>query len=73
LTTTDLKIVSPYNTYTHTGLPPTPICSPGVLALQAAADPANSNYLFYMTDKNGITHYAATYAKHQANIDKYGL
>lgn len=73
LTTTDLKIVSPYNTYTNPGLPPTPICSPGILALQAAADPAKTNYLFYMTDRNGITHYAATYAQHQANINKYGL
>lgn len=73
LTTSDLKIASAYNTYTNTGLPPTPICSPGVLALQAAADPAQSNYLFYMTDKNGITHFAATYAQHQANIEKYGL
>lgn len=69
----DLKISSAYNTYTHQGLPPGPICNPGVAALQAAAHPAKTNYTFYVTDKNGINHYASTYKEHLANIKQYGL
>ncbi|CAN5162786.1 endolytic transglycosylase MltG [soil metagenome] len=73
LTYADLKINSPYNTYTNTGLPPAPICSPGIESIKAAAAPASTNYLYYITDKNGINHYAKTNAEHEANIRKYGL
>lgn len=65
--------LSVYNTYTHAGLPPTPISNPGLASLQAAANPASTNYLFYMTDKNGINHYAKTLDEQEANIAKYGL
>ncbi len=64
---------SAYNTYTHGGLPPTPISNPGLASLQAAANPATSDYLFYITDKNGINHYAKTLDEQEANIQKYGL
>jgi UPF0755 protein len=64
---------SPYNTYTHAGLPPTPISNPGLAALQAAISPASTDYLYYITDKNGVNHYAKTLAQHEANISKYGL
>ena len=73
LTYDDLKINSTFNTYTNTGLPPTPICNPGIKSIQAAANPANTNYLYYITDKNGVNHYAATLDQHNANIRKYGL
>lgn len=73
LSLSDLKVSSPYNTYTNPGLPPGPIASPGLKALQAAANPANTNYLYYITDRNGINHYAKTNAEHEANIRKYGL
>ncbi len=73
LTLDDLKINSPYNTYKNTGLPPTPISNPGLPALEAAANPASTNYLYYISDKNGINHYAKTLAEHNANIKKYGL
>jgi UPF0755 protein len=73
LTVTDLKIDSPYNTYIVTGLPPGPIASPGLAVLKAAANPADTDYIFYITDKNGENHYAKTNAQHNANIKKYGL
>lgn len=67
----DLKVSSPYNTYTHTGLPPGPIDNPGLDSLTAVIYPTVSNYLYYLTDKNGVMHYATTYAEHLANIAKY--
>ncbi len=69
----DLKIDSPYNTYKLTGLPPTPISNPGVHTLQAAANPPNTEYLYYITDKKGHNHYAKTLAEHEANKRKYGI
>ena len=67
----DLKVDSPYNTYTHTGLPPGPINNPGLDSLKAAITPIKTNYLYYLTDKNGVMHYATTYAEHQSNQRKY--
>ena len=67
----DLKVDSPYNTYTHTGLPPTPICNPGSDALLAVMQPTKTNYLYYLTDTHGVMHYATTYAGHQVNQRKY--
>ena len=48
LTYDDLKVQSPYNTYLHTGLPPTPIASPGLASIQAALAPADGNWLYYL-------------------------
>lgn len=67
----DLKVDSLYNTYLHTGLPPGPINNPGLDALDAALHPTKTDYLYYLTDKNGVMHYATTYAGHQANRKKY--
>jgi len=67
----DLKVDSPYNTYTHTGLPPTPINNPGLESINATLHPTKTNYLYYLTDGNGVIHYAATFAGHQANQQKY--
>lgn len=71
LTYNDLKINSPYNTYTHTGLPPGPISNPGIDAIKAALNPANTNYMYYISDKSGKIHPATTIEGHQANIKKY--
>ncbi len=68
---TDLKTDSPYNTYLHTGLPPGPIDNPGLDSLEAAADPAKTDYLYYLTGADGRMHYATTYAGHQANLKRY--
>lgn len=73
LTLNDLKINSLYNTYLRAGLPPGPIASPGLKALQAAANPADTNYIYYITDKNGVNRYGSTLDQHNANISKYGL
>ncbi len=57
LTNSDLQIDSPYNTYTHTTLPPTPIGNPGLASMQAAAHPANVDYLYYVAKPNGCGHF----------------
>lgn len=73
LSAQDLKLDSSYNTYLVAGLPPTPISNPGLASLEAALNPAKSDYLYYITDGNGVNHYAKTFEQHQANIEKYGL
>lgn len=71
LTMKDLTTPSPYNTYVNKGLPPTPIGSPSLDSLTAAVDPIESKYLYFLADKNGVTHYCATYACQLANKAKY--
>ncbi len=71
LTPDDLKIDSPYNTYTNRGLPPTPIGNPGIEAIKAVLNPTPSQYVFYITDNEGVFHYAVTYDEHKENIAKY--
>jgi UPF0755 protein len=67
----DVNIDSPYNTRRYGGLPPGPICSPGLSALDAVVHPAATDYLFFLTGKDGKTYYGKTYAEHQANIAKH--
>ena len=67
----ELKSDSNYNTYTHVGLPPGPICNPGVAAMQAALHPAKTNYLYFVADPTGATKFAATLAEHNANVAAY--
>jgi len=71
LTSADLAIKSPYNTRRVQGLPPTPICNPGLSALKAAANPASSNYLYYLHDKDGNVHFAETLDEHNQNVVEY--
>lgn len=71
LTVDDLKLDTPYNTRLNSGLPPTPICNPGETALYAVIHPAKSNYLYYLSDKNGKLHFARTLEQHNENIKKY--
>jgi UPF0755 protein len=72
LTSQDLKINSPYNTRINVGLPPAPISNPGLSALQASMNPANTNYLYYCSDKTGHLHFSETLQGHNDNIVKYG-
>ncbi len=67
----DLTVDSPYNTYKNKGLPPGPINNPGSAAIDAALHPTKSNYLFYLTGRDGVTRYAATYAEHIRNQERY--
>jgi UPF0755 protein len=67
----ELQSDSPYNTYTHAGLPPGPICNPGVAALKAALHPTRTDYLYFVADANGATKFSATLAEHNANVAAY--
>lgn len=71
LTYADLKVDSPYNTYTNRGLPPGPIGNPGLTSIEAALNPSTTDYLYYLHDEDGTIHYAKTYEEHKQNISKY--
>jgi UPF0755 protein len=71
ITYADLKLDSPYNTYRHQGLPPTPIANPGEASLLAAFNPKASDYLYYVYKGNGHHAFAKTLAQQNANIAKY--
>ena len=60
----DLEIDSPYNTYKHSGLPPTPISNPGIASLTAVLYPARSNYLYFVSKGDGSHHFSKTAAEH---------
>lgn len=62
---------SPYNTRIHTGLPPGPIATPGLSALQAVASPSQGDYLFFVSGDDGVTHFARTQEEHSANTAQY--
>ncbi len=66
----DLQIDSPYNTYQHAGLPPTPIANPGQPSLLAALHPAKTDDLYYVYCGNGHHVFAKTLAEHQANVER---
>lgn len=68
----DLKIDSPYNTYRVVGLPPGPICSPGLSSVQAALQPEKHDYLYYVLGATGKNHvFAKTFAEHKINVAHY--
>lgn len=72
LTESDFKIESPYNTYLNKGLPPGPIGSPGLDAIQAAMNPLESDYWFYLSDpKTKKTIFSRTLDEHSRNRVKY--
>lgn len=71
LTFEDLKISSAYNTYKNPGLPPGPICNPGLDAIRAITNYKQSDYLYYLTDEAGVMHYSTTLEGHNANVEKY--
>lgn len=64
----DLALNSPYNTYRFPGLPPGPIGNPGQSALQAALHPANSQFLYFVSDGNGHHRFARTLEEHNRNV-----
>lgn len=64
----DLEVDSPYNTYKNAGLPPRPICVPGVEAWAGAFDPEDNDYLYYVADKQGFHLFSKTYNEHVKNI-----
>jgi len=71
LTLADLKIDSPYNSYLYKGLPPTPVCNPGLDSILAAINPIKTNYLYFLSDQAGEIHYAKTFSEHLKNKELY--
>jgi UPF0755 protein len=71
LTKKDLWFESPYNTYRHKGLPPGPISSVSLASLKAAVHPLKSDYLYFVSKKDGTHAFAKTYKQHLININKY--
>ena len=67
----DLQYDSPYNTYKNKGLPPGPICNPGMAALKAAMAPVETENLYFVADANGRTKFSPTLAGHVANVESY--
>ena len=74
LTQADLDKDTPYNLRMHEGLPPTPICNPGLASIRAALEPADTNYYFYALGKDGVHHFFKTYREHVnfVNSSQYG-
>jgi len=66
------QIDSPYNTYLYPGLPPGPICNPGLASIQAVIDPAETNYMFLYHKGDGSHAFAETYEEHLENQRRYG-
>ncbi|MDD4297394.1 MAG: endolytic transglycosylase MltG [Ruminiclostridium sp.] len=69
----DWEIDSPYNTYKHEGLPPGPICSPRVDAIEAALYPEETNYYFFFSPPDGTVIYNETLTGHNRDLAKYGM
>jgi len=67
----DLQFDSPYNTYKYPGLPPGPIANPGVASLQAAMHPAQTDFLFFVSDNNGHHRFARDSEEHARNVAAY--
>src|SRR5438270_5107086 len=67
----DLHSDSPYNTYRNAGLPPGPISNPGRASLDAAMHPAQTNYLYFVSDNQGHHRFARTDSEHAANVQAY--
>ncbi len=67
----DMRFNSPYNTYTHAGLPPGPIANPGKSALEAAMHPAQSDYYYFVADAAGHHRFARSMEEHNKNVAAY--
>ncbi len=71
ITRADLRTDSPYNTYLHVGLPPTPIANPGLPSLLGALHPQQTDYYYYVYKGNGHHAFARTLGEHNANVERY--
>lgn len=64
---------NPYNTYAHAGLPPGPICSPGLDSLRAAKDPEDHKYLYFVSKGDGSHHFSRSLEEHNRAVRRYQL
>lgn len=71
LVASDLTVDSPYNTYLYKGLPPTPICNPGIKSIKAAISPVKHDYYYFFNLKDGTTIYSSTLDEHNAKLVQY--
>ena len=71
ITADDLAIDSPYNTHLNAGLPPGPISNPGMKSIMAVINAPQTDYLYFLNDKEGHNHYAKTLEEHNQNIKRY--
>ncbi len=71
ITKRDLRTKTAYNTYTFRGLPPGPIANPGRNAIEAALNPANVSYLYFVSRNNGTHHFSNTLKEHNRAVDKF--
>ncbi len=69
----DLRRATPYNTYTHRGLPPTPIALPSAASLRAAVNPAEGDALYFVSRGDGTHHFSATLEEHNRAVARYIL
>jgi UPF0755 protein len=69
----ELQSNTPYNTRTHAGLPPGPISNPGKAAILACINPPQTQYLFYFTDRQLVTHFETNQQDFDRDIQKYGV
>lgn len=67
----DMQFKSAYNTYAHPGLPPGPIANPGKTSLEAAMHPADTNYLYFVSNGNGHHRFAHSLEEHNRNVAAY--
>ena len=69
----ELQLNTPWNTRKHAGLPPGPISNPGKAALLSCINPPQTPYIFYFTDRNGVTHFETNQQDFDRDIQKYGV
>ncbi len=66
-----LKTDSPYNTYKHRGLPPGPICSPGIASVKAAMEPARTGYMYFVSNADGTHTFSRTWEEHSKAAERF--